>query len=448
MKTDLYRRKFVRLKRERMYAPRMGLSSALDEARWFTRQGYNLSNTYYKYVGSDSRVHTYQRYLNDTDNVLASQPHGDFRSDYAYHKQSYLVDGYCFVVARTLYWNSSPRTEFTGSGWPNVPSMGSSTTLNDVRNSAKLALGKKILDGMPSWDISTDVAELKSTISTFTQSVTRLKDLILGCLLRDWRMIVKALGMPANRKSKRKARAILWKYRDIDDRALAATKAAGDFWLLYRYGIMPILYSAQDAIDVMHKSSMSSAVHTFQVTFKQKEPEIKRSGWESSPYGRYSIKKENRSTHEWSLRLRAKVTYADNIRNRMAIDPFTAPRVVYELVPLSFVLDWLWDVGGWLNHLRLDTVVGKMTVVETIKSRGYGMVEMGLPIPGYGCSATVEFSPGRKAEGHLHEFKRTITSLAGVTPKVLGGLNFKHMLDTAGLMLQFCKHPTHKGIPK
>ncbi len=41
------------------------------------------------------------------------------------------------------------------------------------------------------------------------------------------------------------------------------------------------------------------------------------------------------------------------------------PRIIWDAIPFTFVLDWFFDVGGWLNRFKADTLKLPIALVDS-----------------------------------------------------------------------------------
>lgn len=128
-----------------------------------------------------------------------------------------------------------------------------------------------------------------------------------------------------------------------------AVDTATQTWLLYRYGIMPAVFTTQDALKAIkqefvkyqttrkrERSSDERSVHPFEL-------HPRSSGWDAHLVvkGRYVI------SHDVEHRCWIKQCFnEDSLRRRFGINPALT---AWELVPLSFVVDWFIQVGDFIQ---------------------------------------------------------------------------------------------------
>lgn len=64
------------------------------------------------------------------------------------------------------------------------------------------------------------------------------------------------------------------------------------------------------------------------------------------------------------------------------------PRIVWDAIPFSFVLDWFFDVGGWLQHHKYDTLE-----LPIVLDDSYLQYKEELTISYYGVNSSSSYSP-------------------------------------------------------
>jgi len=191
-------------------------------------------------------------------------------------------------------------------GIPDVP--WNDVVLNAVINEA-VARAR-----VASWDVLTDLAELKQTIALFREG-HQLLGASIGQIAR---------GAAPYLRSPR-----------------AFAKAVSSGWLRYRYGVMPTLYSLQDACEAFTRKTRTYA---FGRSFASESDFI------TAPLASGDTGTETYTateTFEYTRKYRGfSAADFEVISDSFRFDPLTT---AYELVTLSFVLDWFIDIGTWLE---------------------------------------------------------------------------------------------------
>jgi len=150
--------------------------------------------------------------------------------------------------------------------------------------------------------------------------------------------------------------------------------AANDF-LAWKYGIKPLIGDLQGAAEhlaeyILRSAPVKSNGHAKATYKEQVEVQL---GSNPIVFGNRSVVYE---TREVSIRVKygSSFSISDSLKRQAATLGFTNPKnVAWELLPLSFVVDWFLPIGQWLSGLAaLDGLVLKESyktvfIVETIK---------------------------------------------------------------------------------
>jgi len=235
--------------------------------------------------------------------------------------------------------------------------------------------------------------------------------------------------------------------------------AANDF-LAWKYGIKPLIGDLQGAAMslaeyILRSSPLKSNGHA-KTTFKESEEHFLTSNSPAPGLPRSAV----RINREVTIRVKYGTSFVipDRLRRQAATLGFTNPKnVAWELLPLSFVIDWFLPIGHWLNSLSaLDGLVLKESyktvfIVETMTQSmdlyGHdGVTPTQKPLTGV-------FGSGRGDEGFLHWFrlqsvvtrktvycKREVISLPDVPiPKLKNPISKGHIESAVALFTQLSK---------
>lgn len=191
-------------------------------------------------------------------------------------------------------------------------------------NQAVAALNSAVKNG--TWESGVFLAELKQTSRMFVTSVLSLAE-FLGSIRQT-------------RKGKLRA---TWKG------VTKVAKSLGNLWLLFRYGITPLYYDMRDSMDLLKKkvtvhdsrcSTKSGKTSSTQMTTTRlagggtveliAQSKLWFKAWFQPEPGYYGL----------MLRLRDQFGLS------------SAASIAYELLTLSFVIDWFIDIGGYLEALN------------------------------------------------------------------------------------------------
>nr|QIS88014.1 MAG: maturation protein [Charcot virus] len=115
--------------------------------------------------------------------------------------------------------------------------------------------------------------------------------------------------------------------------------AAASYWLQYRYAVMPLMYSIQDALKAVRVSD-----DLMYQKFRAKRTDTSSSNQRLDTT--FSLEKVTRYTAR--IYCRQTVDFA-KLSNRFSL---FIPTAVWEVVPWSFVIDWFVNVGEAIQALR------------------------------------------------------------------------------------------------
>ena len=175
-------------------------------------------------------------------------------------------------------------------------------------------------------DLLTTLAELPETIQMIVNILKKVADLIVG-FKKEMRHLSKVLKDPKE-----------------------LSEQAASLWLQYRYGIMPLIYTVQGALKVLEEQS--NGVKFIDVR-KQKTITSK-----------VFTDIEVEQIHRVFIKRRIVDFTVDN---SLLINPALT---AWELVTLSFVIDWFLNIGDILASLqepKYDAQVAQYSIKTTIK---------------------------------------------------------------------------------
>lgn len=178
-----------------------------------------------------------------------------------------------------------------------------------------------------SWDVLTSLAEARETYNMLRYALPNF-----------WKKTTWVANLAYLRFKKRA------------DRRFAARDAIewfSDNWLLARYGIRPTLYDIADAVAYWRKLSEEPPPWVSGKS-RQDDQQSKNDIKNNVLAGVYNTSEWTTVSGEDTYRSKAYLGIDLGPLRGLQIDPVVT---AYELVPFSFVLDWVVDVGGWLSTL-------------------------------------------------------------------------------------------------
>lgn len=309
------------------------------------------------------------------DNVSVSRTlkKGDFHTTTPYKRSVFTQRGLPLLYYQWFYDLGKTHTSGKGSKATNIPSAswwGGYTDTQEIRSklatASQNALLAKIVNGAPSWDVSTDLAESKETVGLLRQSASKLINLASMVKRRDIVGIAKFFKVSTTKRGLKRLRRRIYPQRTLGGYGVTVGSCMSNLWMSYRYGFMPMIYSMQDALIAFNASFAEGVSLTVQVTLSDQlyaETSVKTPG----ENGYLSTNKTSRSC-AGSFRKKAYFNYTDSMLERLIGNPIaTVARTAWEVVPFSFVVDWFVGIGDYLDNLQVDTLVSKSAVNVTEK---------------------------------------------------------------------------------
>lgn len=244
--------------------------------------------------------------------------------------------------------------------------------IDDVRKSALLALYDKIDDKVAQFDLLSEVAELDETISFLTKPLIWMGKVVRAVWKKDIAKLLKLFGLQRSVRivggpyAGQPARVV---FRTILRRFPDPAAFTAEAWLAYRYGVMPMVYSVEDALCVLSElDDPKRDKISFQVTLPCNETLVENKEryfaslvqWDDSlSYptwgGVPSYIANQRLSVNGSLRVFAKCNIRSNLTDLLRTNSLSSfIGGVYEGVMFSFVLDWFYDISGWLRSMDIN----------------------------------------------------------------------------------------------
>lgn len=220
-------------------------------------------------------------------------------------------------------------------------------------------------------------------------------------------------------------------------------KAANDIflqrWLETRYGWAPLMYDIDGAVHAL--AAKQKAANTPRFTARGRAT---RSDWtvysaQPLPAGGLTepITMTHRVKHLYDVRAYCVYEVDMNFVSAHAWGITSLPLSMWELVPFSFVVDWLVNVGTWVQ--AMTPKVGVNTVAQGYVVRSYltGQREITAETPN--ANWTSNGLVGWVDEATLYTIDRSISLPSLTTPTIDVKLNPKRLLDALALLVSGTK---------
>lgn len=186
-------------------------------------------------------------------------------------------------------------------------------------------------------DLLTELGELPDTIRYFFDKIKQFQKIIT-----EMRSIKKAPFTNFRKKRRNES--------PLDYKKYKAKKSADDFakaslstWMEYRYAIMTLVYSLQDYHDYLNNLN-----NVFKTTRSGRVLEVPEE-WFYLPPG-WSIKENSLTARKrvWIKRKYDPSSLLDTLLRELQTNVF---KTAWELIPLSFVIDWFVNIGDLIDAL-------------------------------------------------------------------------------------------------
>ena len=208
------------------------------------------------------------------------------------------------------------------------------------------------------WDVLTELAELPSTIKMGVDALKALRnplktlkslDLASKKRKRDYDIVeelVQTRKGPQMRKRKK-----WFTYYEWEGKPASLADLSAQAWLTYRYGIMPILYSLQDISSIINKKYADKV--EWETTKKREVTSIDDTsviGLFGGDHEKAKVPLVMRRDCQLIQRVFIKTKYnVGQLKSKQL--GFNPVLTAWELVPFSFVADWLVHIGDMIMAL-------------------------------------------------------------------------------------------------
>lgn len=197
----------------------------------------------------------------------------------------------------------------------------------------------------PEWDAGQVGAELRETIGMLRNP--------LGSALKIFRRVSKR------------------------HKGVASARVLSEQWLQYRYGIMPLISDVNAAIALYEKTLARQTAFRKHTSGADSQMTVVTNN--ATGFGFVN-------NFKWGTEVTVKTSYVatSNVYYQFLLNRETEikqhllglqfdqmPALLWELVPYSFVVDWFWNVGGWIRAAspnRSTSELANCTSVKTVRT--------------------------------------------------------------------------------
>lgn len=227
-------------------------------------------------------------------------------------------------------------------------------------------------------------------------------------------------------------------------RPTSAVDALSDSWMSYRYGLRPLLYD------------VSSIMQGLRV--RQTDLQIERAAAKGAlvtsvtdAWSAYTLnlKFKNRTTTKSWVEAHASQLYRESasvdnytfLLESLGLDAFALPSLIWEMVPLSFVVDWFFNVGTWLKAIQpsarynpmgnsISVVSRSVTEIKCVDAACY-YAALSPQVPRYTSVHRMEYNTINRKPNQSLPFRPQWT---------FKGLSFARQADALSLVWQRLPH--------
>jgi len=226
--------------------------------------------------------------------------------------------------------------------------------------------------------------------------------------------------------------------------AVDLQQAVASCWLELRYGMMPLMYDAESHVRYIQENLDTSAKPIRRVARSSQRTAIKQEAWEGPVWCGLEYVYESRARADWSLsrRVSAGVVYTvspqsniSQLVGHLGLRVRDLPATAWELIPLSFVVDWAINIADWLQAITpvpgIQPQANWVTTVEDRKTQISGVSF--YTYLGWFTNHKVDFNFPSSTE-QLLTYERKVDNSLASTPMFLGKpLSNTHLGDSAAL---------------
>jgi hypothetical protein len=237
------------------------------------------------------------------------------------------------TTTTTTMWCANP---YNVNHFPIIPTPDIQVLVADAVNSAYASAHQRDVMGF------VDLMEMGKTIDMLRTNLGRLESVIgLTC---------KPLKKLTRQVDKAGKKLPIYKYKAKTRLGIAADAAS--LHLEYQYGVKPLMMSLQGLLKQIDYSMTEASIlrHTFRGSQSYHDT-ITETATNDSSVVNGSITRSYTTAKSIEMYARAGVItdYLPSLRSRLGLDGRDLVPGVYDLIPLSFVLDWFIDVNTYLE---------------------------------------------------------------------------------------------------
>lgn len=334
---------------------------------------------------------------------------------------------------------SYPPLEYLNVFWPNWQDSFLSATMRisdtetgdlwNIRNEATVALKS---------DVKAAVISLGESLGELGESLGMVQDLTKQTLkfVRTLYSLSQGSSFEVLKKGSKSTSKHLKRLKSGKERA-KAIKAASDAWLTYRYGIRPIINDVVGFNEAFHAKLKQR--ETFRATRATSSRKTEYHTYLFTSGAGYRVNVQVTCEWENKYKVRCGSLYSHTSKTLQRARHFGLDKVLtlpWEFVPYSFVVDWVLDVGGWLESIF--PVIGMNHLASWTKTEYVNTQSISV----HGSSAGT-YVPNKQ---HTHSYAGSVNNLTRGWSRAPGlsqtwpvpqvRLNLSKVLDIGAMITQ------------
>lgn len=222
--------------------------------------------------------------------------------------------------------------------------------------------------------------------------------------------------------------------------AVDYTRGLASGWMQWRYGLAPTLYSIRDSLAAWDKAMVVSKRRitgrsTMETENSEEFAALSTQSWWSTPYTEAFTGNRTVKT-SWRAGCIAEIDC--RLTRELGLELPSLPLATWDLVPMSWAVDWWFDVSSWLKAVVPQT--GVTVLGSWVTTRNEDAVSVLCNSLGstnvVGDVINVAHGTGFTTASHL---QTTVTRRCGVTPTFFPTVDlryhsWKHSLDALALI--------------
>lgn len=298
-------------------------------------------------------------------------------------------------------------------------------------------------------DLTNDLARMNEVAYAKTVAKVNTSPLCTGEFLNDLGKTVEMLKRPFGTSARLISKIALTRAKHLKKSGVNVAEATANAWLENNYGVQPILLDIGNIIEEVGAFSARNWVG-FRVA--RTEERLERSSSKEFSFGQATDPKWVRTgtaTCSHTVRTCGGMIYSvepstnlEDVVRILGLRPMDVPATIYEIIPLSFVLDWFTNVGTWLSAVTPNPGITRQRAwVTTISERtisvdrcvfSYSELQSANPNVYVTASAGMNLPTWKRME-----VSRDADPSIGLTPVFTGKpLSIPHSISAASLTCQ------------